>query len=401
MSKRAPRKASEPPKEPSFGLKWKDVDDYFYVMDSPEIKGSAKIASFDMDSTLVEPKSGAKFPTGRNDWKWWDDRVIPKLKELYEDGFKIIIFTNQGGIEKNKTNKSDITGKITDLAEELGFPMQAFIAGAEDHYRKPHTTMWDYMVENLNGGIKPDLKVSFFCGDAAGRQAGWKAGKKKDFSCGDRHFGTNIGCLFYTPEELFLEEKAVDFEWGGINPKTLVEKSKGKVFDTKGLTSSSQELIIMVGRQASGKSTITKRYLVPAGYVQVNRDTLKTPAKCKKAVQDAFAEGVSVVVDNTNPSKETRAEYIKIAQEKGIPVRCFWMQTDQDTANHLNYVRVRETGGEVRRIPDVAFRTFNKGFQEPTLGEGFTEVRKIDFVCDLRDDEKFTRQFLGWTPEGI
>ena len=41
-------------------------------------------------------------------------------------------------------------------------------------------------------------------------------------------------------------------------------------------------MIIMVGPPASGKSTFSRRYLKPHGYEIVNRDTLKTPAKCIK-----------------------------------------------------------------------------------------------------------------------
>jgi Polynucleotide kinase 3 phosphatase len=40
----------------------------------------------------------------------------------------------------------------------LGFELQAFIATAEDEYRKPQTTMWDVMVREYNGGIKPSMK---------------------------------------------------------------------------------------------------------------------------------------------------------------------------------------------------------------------------------------------------
>lgn len=114
-----------------FGLEWSDVTYYFYALDTPELEGSTKIAGFDMvstrytcimttqDHTLIVPKSGAKFPNGRNDWEWWDDSVPEKLKSLHEDGFKIVIWTNQGGIEKNKQKKSDITGKITDMSKEV------------------------------------------------------------------------------------------------------------------------------------------------------------------------------------------------------------------------------------------------------------------------------------------
>ena len=68
------------------------------------------------------------------------------------------------------------------------------------------------------------------------------------------------------------------------------------------LTSSTPELVVMVGWPGSGKSTIAQRFMVPKGYVWVNQDTMKTPAKCLKAVEEALANGKSVVVDNTNPS---------------------------------------------------------------------------------------------------
>jgi bifunctional polynucleotide phosphatase/kinase len=38
-------------------------------------KPSAKIASFDMDDTLIRVKSGAKFPKDSNDWVFWDEKV--------------------------------------------------------------------------------------------------------------------------------------------------------------------------------------------------------------------------------------------------------------------------------------------------------------------------------------
>jgi bifunctional polynucleotide phosphatase/kinase len=57
-----------------------------------------KIASFDMDDTIITRKSGAKFPKDANDWLILNDKVSPKIKELYDDGYKIVIFTNQAGI---------------------------------------------------------------------------------------------------------------------------------------------------------------------------------------------------------------------------------------------------------------------------------------------------------------
>jgi len=348
-----------------------------------------------MDHTLIFPKSQAKFPSNRSDWQW-HEKVPSKLKELHNQGFKIVIFTNQGGIEKNKQDKSDITGKILDLASELGFPIQAFVAGMENHYRKPHTTMWEDMVQNYNHSVQVDNNVSFFCGDAAGRPKDWKKGAKKDFSVGDRQFAFNCKIQFHTPEALFLEEpECKTFEFASLDPTTLLNE---KPTNLKKITSDKQELVIMVGRPASGKSTFTTKHFVPHGYVRVNRDTLGTPAKCKKAMEAAFLEGSSVVIDNTNPQSSARAEYIQVAQSRNIPVRCFYFTTSLEVANHLNHLRVRETNGVTRRIPPVAYHTYNKNFEEPCKSEGFDEIITVSFAPDF-PNEKLKEWFLCYMPE--
>jgi bifunctional polynucleotide phosphatase/kinase len=101
-------------------------------------------------------------------------------------------------------------------------PIQAFIAGGGDSWRKPSTDMWDFMCRHCNGvhtlcasrrvayircnhtqglraeackqGVAVDMESSFYCGDAAGRAADPVQGRpKRDFSCGDRKFAANIG----------------------------------------------------------------------------------------------------------------------------------------------------------------------------------------------------------------
>jgi histidinol phosphatase-like enzyme len=47
-----------------------------------------------------------------------------------------------------------IRGKIEDIMEELGFLIQAFVAGATDKYRKPNNTMWELFTKDYNSGLK-------------------------------------------------------------------------------------------------------------------------------------------------------------------------------------------------------------------------------------------------------
>jgi len=216
--------------------------------------------------------------------------------------------------------------------------------------------------------------------------------KKKDFSCSDRKFAANVGLSFKTPEEFFLSEAPHPiFTWDAIDPKEVIENAAKELFTGGGsLTSNKQELILLVGFPASGKSTFCKRYLIPEGYVHVNRDTLKNQAKCLKALKDALSNGSSAVIDNTNPSVAVRAEYIRVAQDMGVPVRCYHLQTSLEIAEHLNLFRERITNGESKHVPGVGFNIFKSKFEEPNLSEGFTEIKKINFVPKFDDNSSET-----------
>jgi histidinol phosphatase-like enzyme len=89
-----------------------------------------------MDDTLVKTKSGRVFGTSSDDWVFWSENVVPKCKELVSKGsaftpdravddsprfnrYKLVIFTNQGGINGahgyDKTKERTITTKIENI----------------------------------------------------------------------------------------------------------------------------------------------------------------------------------------------------------------------------------------------------------------------------------------------
>ena len=74
-----------------------------YKINKPEFRD--KVASFDYDWTLVNPKEGKTFPKDINDWEWYSPSVPQKIKEFYENGFMIVIFTNQSKEWKHKQIK--------------------------------------------------------------------------------------------------------------------------------------------------------------------------------------------------------------------------------------------------------------------------------------------------------
>jgi len=364
---------------------------------------------------------------------WFSPEVPIKLRALHKEGYKVVIFTNQAGIGTGTTSAATIKGKIMDLIKEVGVPMQAFIATKDDLFRKPSPAMWNEGLLKWNNGIKPDLKKSLFCGDAAGRAKAWNgnAKTKKDFSCGDRKFAKNVGIAFYTPEEYFLGEKPAPFDWGGFDADDFLADQEtkddmkddndedGKSNSNNSSSSSSskaaakkpaaggenkdsgkspvdgdiipagtaQEVVVFVGFPASGKSTFARKYFVPKGYVHVNQDTMKTKEKCIKAAKEAVASGKCVVIDNTNPGADIRATYIGMAKSKGIKARCFQFETNEDMSKHLNMMREKLTGGAHKHVPRIAYAMYKKNLVAPTASEGFSDVKTVKFIASFENDE--------------
>ena len=368
-----------------------------YVTDQDTSRGlhePIKVASFDMDDTIVYPATGAVFSKSRTDWQWLHPSIPGKLKALREEGYQLVIFTNQSGIGNKGWDEGKATaikGKILDLAKAIKAPICALIATKEDDLRKPGTGLWELFLKQMTGGRKVNLAESFYIGDAAGRHMHTMAGRKKDFSCSDRKFAYNIGIKFYTPEEYFLgKAPEKDFDWDGLGPDDLAKIPTS--YGTTDFSSPHQELVLFVGFPGSGKSTFYERMFKPKGYLHVNRDTLKTPAKCLDAVDTYLSQKKSCVVDNTNPCAEDRAQYIKIAQKYKVPVRAFVFQSDAKLSNHMNIVRARL--GIVPRVSSIVYNMFKSKFAAPAVKEGISEVVHVPAVADFSGLPKDAKQYF-------
>lgn len=289
-------------------------------------KASDKIAGFDMDSTLINTKSGKTFAQNSSDWVWWDRTVPKKLKEAHEDGYKIVIFSNQAGISTGKVVPATLKGKFIQLFKSCKVPFQALCATASDGNRKPGTGMWKSFCKNYNDGVEPDKKSSFYVGDAAGRPK--TKTRKKDFSDSDRKFAINVGIDFHTPESYFLnkKEKLPPLAFDIKKLKSLEGKSPSG--EEEKYAKEEQEMIIFVGSPGAGKSTFWHNHL--SDYVRVNNDTLKTKEKCMKVARQALKEGKSCVIDNTNKDADIRKRYTAIAEECKVPCRAFYFDIPKE-----------------------------------------------------------------------
>ncbi|XP_073271645.1 polynucleotide 3'-phosphatase ZDP-like isoform X2 [Primulina huaijiensis] len=183
--------------------KWKAFQTIIFLERDVGLHDSRKIAAFDFDGCLA--KTSVK-RVGADAWSVMYPSIPEKLQNLYNDGYKLVIFTNESNIERWK-NKRQVAvdsklGRLENFIKLVKVPIQVFIACGlsygvpEDPFRKPEPGMWKIMEKEFNSGLPVDTNQSFYVGDAAGRP--------DDHSDADIKFAQAIGLKFYVPEEYFI-----------------------------------------------------------------------------------------------------------------------------------------------------------------------------------------------------
>jgi bifunctional polynucleotide phosphatase/kinase len=301
-----------------------------------------RLAMFDYDQTLVKPKDNRPFPKNENDWMWLQPNVPDILKKYYEDGYGILVFTNQSKPWKQN--------HITNSIGSLGIPITVAIAFDKAEH-KPSRVMFDAVI----GDKKWKKDNSFFVGDALGRRG--------DFANTDKLFAEAIGVAVRSPEEEFSSQ--VHLQEKDETYYDKIQQMAKRVKKTKGL-----ELVIMVGYPGSGKSTIAESFL-DHGYEVIDGDVHKVEKKRMKLIAEALERKQSVVFDATNMTKDKRSMYIDIAKKHSVSVRCIYISTSMEKSMELNLKRPAE-----KQVPKIAYYKLRKTFEEPSESEG-CEILKL------------------------
>jgi bifunctional polynucleotide phosphatase/kinase len=330
-------------------------DTLYYYYSNP--KTIYKIAAFDLDYTLIKTASGNIFPKDEKDWLWLYDNVPKKLKQLIDDEYNIVIFTNQKGISQGKQTIQNFSIKIEDIFKNLNIQIDILIATDDDWYRKPMTGMWEFYLETHK---IQNMDESFYCGDAAGRTYVNK--KLNDHSDADINFANNINLTFKMPEEVFEQKLNKQFviqnKYNNLKLIDLIIE-KQKPMETK-----EKEMVILIAPPASGKSTFSKLYY--PSYIHINRDIDKTDAKCLKKTEDALKKDKSIIIDNTNPSIKSREKYIDLANKYGYSIKIYSFEIDKPIIEHLNYYRTQLAKGSIKLIPQIAYKMFFSKYEKPS-----------------------------------
>jgi predicted kinase len=142
------------------------------------------------------------------------------------------------------------------------------------------------------------------------------------------------------------------------------------------------ELVIFVGLQASGKSTFYRTRLA-ATHVLVSKDCFpnnRNPARRQRQlVEEAFAAGRSVAVDNTNATVSERAALIALGRSGGAEVVGYYFGSHLEKCLERN----RQRTGKAR-VPDVALYATRRRLVSPAPSEGFD---RLYFVRALGDEQ--------------
>jgi bifunctional polynucleotide phosphatase/kinase len=330
-----------------------------------------KIASFDIDSTIIKTNSGKKFPIDKNDWVMLYDNTITTLNKYHIDGYCIIFISNQSGIKDNNEKLTEWTSKIDNVVEQLNIPVCVFASIEKDMFRKPLPTLWYFIKQQIELNNQKINPVSFFCGDAAGRPT--------DFNDTDYKFALNSKIMFYVPEQIFKNESSckhlIQTSYVNVIDIPLERKYKFKPIESNNKLN---EMIIMVGYPASGKSTFVQKYIEPCGYVRINQDILKTSKKCLSETIKALDNGQNVVIDNINHTIKKRNEFIKLAKKYNYNIRCLVMEITFDLAVHNMMYRFYKSNGHIERIPDVVYYKIRKEYETPSIVEQIDSIDQID-----------------------
>lgn len=77
-----------------------------------------KVLFTDLDGTLIRTESGRTFPLHSKDWKFIP-KTLQAIKHFTDKDYKVIIITNQGGIECGFINEQVFINKIEDICIKL------------------------------------------------------------------------------------------------------------------------------------------------------------------------------------------------------------------------------------------------------------------------------------------
>ena len=284
-------------------------------------------AIFDLVGTLITPvKNGFKL--------LGEESIFEIFKELHKENFIIIILCKNVSYKLYKDVEKWFS--VCDNDEPCSFStIPLYFLYVKDNPIKS--------IQNLHLNI--DYDVSIYCGDEVAIKDPYPPYR---YSNKDSMIAQRLNLKFIRPIDLF----------GTYEIKPLKK----------------QELLVMVGMPASGKST-QAAMLMKKNKRYVACDTDAMPGYSRdltiKCVKENLLKGNSVIALALNQNVYKRSEFISIARSLGIYVRIAWFIRDGRPFNKYRHLdkTLPSTFYHKKPVPESVFKKYNDEFEEPTLKE--------------------------------
>ena len=289
-----------------------------YYTDSFQKETKYILAGFDLDHTIIKPKSGNVFPKDKDDWVILYSEIKMKLQSIPNNTI-IVIFSNQKGL---KISENDFINKIDNIQLLLGVKF-IFIAALEDDiFRKPRIGMYKYIKQHLE--IKFNKKESFYVGDMAGR-----SNDKYDT---DLKFAKNIKANFMTPEMYFLNKNKEEYKLSGY----LLNNTN--IYMNLNLNISNKSMVIISGYPGSGKSFLAKELIENNNKITlISKDIYKN--KFDNILQEKLEKSESIIVEGLYYNNINRMKLKELASIYDYTTVYIHVTTNYDLSYHLNLYR--------------------------------------------------------------
>ncbi len=135
------------------------------------------------------------------------------------------------------------------------------------------------------------------------------------------------------------------------------------------------DLVVLSGLQGAGKSTFFgARFAATHAHVSQDRfpNARDPAARRRRLVEEAARGGRSAVVDDTNVSRERRAELVALARALGMRPVLYWFPPDVRGSLARNAGRTGRA-----RVPQVAIFSARKRLVAPEPTEGFAAAFEV------------------------
>lgn len=166
----------------------------------------------DLDGTIITTKSGKTFPINSEDWEFINkEKLINNLKLVINNGGKIGIVSNQGGICKGFVKADEFENKIQSIIEEINKELAKGnirinilygytpLFDEKDYSRKPNIGTAIELIYKLKIN---DLSRLIMCGD-----------REEDYG-----LSCNLNCQFI-PAPSFYRENEFELFYNKVKSK--------------------------------------------------------------------------------------------------------------------------------------------------------------------------------------